>query len=65
LTGRLKSITEEELGYLGSLDQNLKMLESELNKEEPDSIKVRLITSKLQGNASDLNSLIKKYNLSP
>lgn len=57
----LRSMSQEVLGSLQSLDEALRDFEKELNREPIDLIKAKLLISKIGDTSADINNLIKKY----
>ena len=59
----LRTMSQENVGYIGSIDETLNSFENELNKEPIDLMKVKLLVSKMQEMSDNLKSSLKRHKL--
>ncbi|MFH1644792.1 MAG: hypothetical protein ABIB11_00065 [Candidatus Omnitrophota bacterium] len=61
----LKAMAKEDVGYINVLDDKLRSLHAELDREQVDIAKTKSLISEIQVTSESLKSVIRRYKLMP
>ncbi|TRZ48162.1 MAG: methyl-accepting chemotaxis protein [Dehalococcoidia bacterium] len=60
----LREAATDNIKYAGSIDEAIREIDQEINKDPADIMKIRLMINKMQGIISDLKESLKRHKLS-
>jgi len=60
----LREVANDNIKYASGIDESIRAIEQELNKEPADIMKMRLMINKIQGIINDLKESLRRHKLS-